>query len=281
MHEYTINYTIKSVYEQLVKKAFFQLLVLPENTARQYVMEYDIECSLKDVEYSTENIFGFKVLHYPTQYPINEFEFTLNAKVVLEELNPYDFLHMDVEAEHNQLNDSNFYIDNILFLRPTELTKIPRSEVDTWLQLGNQQAVFDFLLKLNQMINSQMQYQTGVTTTDTTAREAMLLKKGVCQDYTHLFLAIARSWGIPARYVSGYLNHGGGHIGGSQTHAWAEALIPFVGWVGFDPTNNLLVDHHYIKIAHGTDYRDCSPITGIIETSGKQENTHIVSVVNQ
>jgi len=86
---------------------------------------------------------------------------------------------------------------------------------------------------------------------------------------------------IPARYVSGYLNQGAGFTGPSQLHAWVEALIPELGWAGFDATNNLVADHHYIKIAHGTDYRDCSPIIGVLETSGAQKSIHSVTVTNQ
>ena len=64
-------------------------------------------------------------------------------------------------------------------------------------------------------------------------------------------------------------------------HAWAEAFVPGLGWVGFDSTNNLLADHHYVKIAHGTDYRDCSPIVGILESSGMQRSIHSVTITNQ
>ena len=69
-------------------------------------------------------------------------------------------------------------------------------------------------------------------------------------------------------------------MGASQLHAWVEVLIPELDWVGFDATNNLLADYHYIKIAHGTDYQDCSPIVGVLETSGKQNSKHLVIVTS-
>ena len=120
-----------------------------------------------------------------------------------------------------------------------------------------------------------------ITDIDTRIDEVLHHRKGVCQDYAHLFIAICRKNKIPARYVSGYLNQGADFIGSSQMHAWVEALVPGLGWIGFDSTNNLLADHHYVKIAHGTDFRDCSPIVGILETSGMQRSIQSITITNQ
>jgi transglutaminase-like putative cysteine protease len=126
-----------------------------------------------------------------------------------------------------------------------------------------------------------LEYSPESTDVNTPIDEVLRLKKGVCQDFAHLFISVCRSNKIPARYVSGYLNQGADFTGSSQLHAWVEALIPELGWIGFDATNNLVADHHYIKIAHGTDYRDCSPIIGVLETTGTQKSIHSVTVTNQ
>ena len=84
--------------------------------------------------------------------------------------------------------------------------------------------------------------------------------RGVCQDFAHVMIAIARSWGIPARYVSGYLhvaNRTGEHLPDNATHAWVECRLPRLGWIGFDPTNQSLAGEGYIPIAAGRDYRTC------------------------
>ena len=91
--------------------------------------------------------------------------------------------------------------------------------------------------------------------------------RGVCQDYAHTMIAIARSWSIPARYVSGYLHLAG--LDGEQalenaTQAWVECLLPELGWVGFDPTNRCLADERHLRIAVGRDYRDVSPTRGVL-----------------
>jgi transglutaminase-like putative cysteine protease len=121
-------------------------------------------------------------------------------------------------------------------------------------------------------------FDTEPTNVHTTVCEAIDLGKGVCQDFTHLFVAIARKNRIPCRYVSGYLNQGGGVMGSAAMHAWVEAFVPGNGWHGFDPTNNLLIDKNYIKTAHGVDYSDCSPIKGVLQTSGENHTKYQVKV---
>ena len=279
MNEFQISYQINNSYENEIRKAFFQLLVIPEHTKNCRIIELQTDCSLKNSEFVTSNYFGFKVLQYASKTPIKGFDFELKVKVQIDTLNPFDFIPTEVNEELAIINTIDFQLEHALFLRSTPLTEIKVN--DERFQLSLNDGVFNFLKELNAAIHATMQYQPNITNTKTTAFEALSLGKGVCQDYTHIFLSIARQYGIPARYVSGYLHQGGSFIGSGQTHAWVEAFLPKVGWIGFDPTNNLLVDHHYIKIAHGCDYRDCSPITGILETSGAQKNIHTVHIFNQ
>lgn len=106
---------------------------------------------------------------------------------------------------------------------------------------------------------------------------------GVCQDYTHMFLAISRLWGIPARYVSGYFEvepteEEPAPIG--ATHAWAECLLPEIGWLGVDPTNDCLADHRHVRVAVGRDYADIPPTKGVIFGGGSSEVEVRVKVVD-
>ena len=95
-------------------------------------------------------------------------------------------------------------------------------------------------------------------------RDVMRTKRGVCQDFAHLMIAICRSLGIPTRYVSGYLYNGPqSQLRGAQaSHAWCEVHIPGKGWFGLDPTNDTLADERHIKIATGRDYQDAAPVSG-------------------
>ena len=124
-----------------------------------------------------------------------------------------------------------------------------------------------------------MAFDADVTHSHTDAIHAFGLRAGVCQDYSHVFLAAARSIGIPARYVSGHLLRGDGLIVQPAGHAWVEALIPDFGWVGFDPTNGISITEYYLRVAVGLDYLDAAPVRGARRGGGAE--TLVVSVKTQ
>ncbi len=123
-------------------------------------------------------------------------------------------------------------------------------------------------------------YEPLSTVVNTHAREVLEGKRGVCQDFTHLMLALLRSLKIPARYVSGYLYNGpDAHLLGAQaSHAWCEIWLPGRGWYGLDPTNNQLADERYVKIAIGRDYADAAPITGTFNAFPETQSNLTVHV---
>lgn len=107
-----------------------------------------------------------------------------------------------------------------------------------------------------------MEYRVGATTVDATAAEALARKAGVCQDFAHLFIACCRSIGVPARYASGCLKPDRAAHVGRLGHAWAEAHVPLLGWIGFDPANGICATGEYLKLAVGLDYAEAAPVTG-------------------
>lgn len=120
---------------------------------------------------------------------------------------------------------------------------------------------------LSAAVSDAVAYRAGVTTASTTAAEAFALGAGVCQDHAQVFIAGARALGIPARYVSGYLLADEGDVL-HETHGWAEALVPELGWVGFDPSNRVCVTDHYLRIACGLDADEAAPIRGSVTVAG-------------
>ena len=116
-------------------------------------------------------------------------------------------------------------------------------------------------------------YDADSTHVDSPIDEALLHRRGVCQDFAHIMLALARNYlHIPCRYVSGYLYHrrDDRSIDGA-THAWIEALLPELGWIGFDPTNNLLAGERHIEVAVGRDYHDVPPTRGVYKGNAASE----------
>lgn len=117
------------------------------------------------------------------------------------------------------------------------------------------------LHELSAAIREQVSYVVGTTYATTSAEEATAAGSGVCQDHAHIFLGLARELGIPARYISGYLMMND-RVDQEASHAWAEAHIDGLGWVGFDISNGISPDERYVRVATGRDYREAAPITG-------------------
>ena len=124
---------------------------------------------------------------------------------------------------------------------------------------------------LSDTLYHSLQYVPGSTSAISPIEHALESGQGVCQDYAHIMIAIARSWGAPARYVSGYMyvaGENGQQARTSASHAWVECLFPDIGWVGFDPTNHCLADERHVRIAVGRDYQDVSPVRGVLQGGG-------------
>jgi transglutaminase-like putative cysteine protease len=129
-------------------------------------------------------------------------------------------------------------------------------------------SVIEVVRALNSRIFDRFDYSTDATQVTTSPEEALASKKGVCQDFAHVSICCLRSLGIPARYVSGYLlTHPvpGGEklIGADASHAWFSVYAGELGWVDFDPTNNLIPDIEHVTVAWGRDYGDVSPVQGV------------------
>ncbi len=119
------------------------------------------------------------------------------------------------------------------------------------------------LHELMERLRERMVYRAGVSNVDTTAAEALARGAGVAQDDAHVFVACCRRLGVPARYVSGYLRNDDPELRvGHTSHSWAEAWVPGLDWVGFDPANGISPRGDSLKVAVGLDYRDAAPVSG-------------------
>ncbi len=146
-----------------------------------------------------------------------------------------------------------------------KLSKIVRGKGDV---LGN-------LHELSKTILDAVPYGQAETSARTTAEEALQAGGGVCQDHAQIFISAARNAGVPARYVSGYLMIDD-RIDQDASHAWAEAHVDGLGWVGFDVSNGISPDERYVRVATGLDSRDAAPISGM--RVGNAEESMIVSL---
>lgn len=155
------------------------------------------------------------------------------------------------------------------FLAQTDLTAPgPRLRALAAAVRGEGRAPLDALHALSAAVLDQVRYEIGRTHAATTAEEALAAGHGVCQDHAHVFIGAARLLGIPARYVSGYLMMDD-RVDQEAGHAWAEAHVDGLGWVGFDVSNAICPDPRHVRVATGNDYRQAAPVTGISYGAGE------------
>jgi transglutaminase-like putative cysteine protease len=137
----------------------------------------------------------------------------------------------------------------------------------------------ELALRILHLIDEKFTYRKGITTSASPISDILATGYGVCQDFTHLMIALARHLKIPARYVSGFLHPDAEKYRGyTQTHAWCEMLFPSAGWVGFDATNRCVVGGNFVKVAVGRDFRDVPPNRGVYR--GKANETINVAVTS-
>ena len=158
-------------------------------------------------------------------------------------------------------------IDPRYFLRDTPLTRASDAIRAAALAVPEEGGALARLHAWSAAVSDAVRYRAGVTSAATSAAEAFALGAGVCQDHAQIFIAGARAMGLPARYVSGYLladEDDALH----ETHGWAEALAPGLGWVGFDPSNRVCVTERYLRLASGLDADEAAPIRGSVTVAG-------------
>ncbi|GGE42066.1 transglutaminase [Agaricicola taiwanensis] len=159
-----------------------------------------------------------------------------------------------------------------LYLRETPLTKAD-SAITSFAKEITEEARGDRLNQLHVLlagVHRGMIFDARPTDTTTTAAEAFAMRRGVCQDLSHVFIAAARSIGIPARYVSGYFRRIDGVVDQEAGHAWVEAYVTGLGWVGFDPANGISVTDAHARVAMALDYLGAAPIRGTRYGGGEE-----------
>lgn len=174
--------------------------------------------------------------------------------------------------------------DILQFVPQTFMTTISR-QVKEYAQpsFSPGRPLFEAVYELMQRIYKDFEFKSGLTTVATPVNVVLNLRKGVCQDFAHLAIACLRSMGLPARYMSGYIETiktPGKEklVGADASHAWFSIFIPGKGWVDFDPTNNQIPTFQHITVAWGRDYADIAPLKGVIHSSRPHKLSVAVTV---
>ena len=244
------------------------LRVTPASHAGQIIVDWtiDVEC---DARLRThEDGYGNKATMLYVAGPVDHVTVAVQGEVFTDDT-------------AGVIRDAPEPLPPDLFLRPTTLS-LPSPDIASLArELGRIEA--DPLARahlLNREINRRLSFDPGKTQVDTDAASAFAAGHGVCQDFAHIFCAAARLWGVPARYVSGHLFRRDGAERQPAGHAWAEAWIEGLGWIGFDPANGICADDAYIRVACGLDYAAAAPLSGA-RTGGGAESLDVEVRVRQ
>ncbi|WP_232787097.1 transglutaminase family protein [Planococcus sp. MB-3u-03] len=197
------------------------------------------------------------------------------------------FIHrIDYSPEMNVIFHSQLFAEHYMaYLSNTAYTyMLPEQMELVDRELGDMSNPVQYSIDVMEYLFDHFTYDGDSTTVTTTASESFNLKKGVCQDITHVMLGILRSKNIPARYVSGYLYVGedSALVGDAASHAWVEVMVPGIGWVGLDPTNNVEALENHIRVGTGRDYNDVSPVQGVYRGGSQSLDVKVsVSLLDQ
>ncbi|MCL6459353.1 MAG: transglutaminase family protein [Gorillibacterium sp.] len=265
-----IRHTTRYHYDEPANNSVNEIRLTPRSGERQNCHHHSIDIQPRTQLFTYEDFFGNRVHSFSIIRPHHELVIHMQSTVVTEEAEQGTESRL-THKEELQLLDSEHVRNGLVeYLLPTFYTKVT-SEVLSFAGLKPTPvgSLREWLNEMNSRIHREITYDPSATGVATPAGEMLVLKRGVCQDFAHLMIAVCRSQGIPARYVSGYHFVGdlqGGNADFEQaSHAWIEAYLPGSGWIGFDPTNNQRMNGRYVKLAHGRDYRDIVPVKGIFK----------------
>lgn len=248
------NYSFTLGFAKSVSNHAFCVRIVPMSNAIQTLMSYDLHINDKQDFSHTFDGFGNNLTFGEIIKPHRTFRAYIEGEVSLK---PYKYQDMD---------------NPLLYLHPSLLIPFSPLVMEFAHSLSLPLGDFEKALWLSEMICRDFTYIKDVSTTTSDADALLLRKKGVCQDFSHLLVALLRLNHIPARYVNGLID------GEGETHAWVEAYIDGY-WQGFDPTHGVVLTHEpHIKIAHGRDFFDCRLNRGTFAGGGNQTLHVSVSV---
>lgn len=258
-HQTVYRYNADAAY------ALLQLRVRPRDDASQSVEDWKVD---------------FEGAHHHAEFP----DHFGNRVDLIERLPGHDVVRIIVSGVVETTDRSGMSpvedasVPLWLYYRSTKLTE-PTAGIVEIARSVAQEDRLKMLHQLSATIREAVTYISGETSTLTTAGDALRQGQGVCQDHTHIFLACARSLGVPARYVGGYLMMDD-REDQDAGHAWAEAYVDGLGWVGFDISNGISPDERYVGVARGLDFADCTPTRGLLY-GGRQEALEVAVQVQQ
>ncbi|MEI6485214.1 MAG: transglutaminase family protein [Sphingomonadales bacterium] len=251
-----VDYSTVYDYERPASNVLQLLRLQPSGHDGQHIVHWRIDSDCDGHLRASEDAFG-NVTHmfYPDGL-VNRLALHVTGEV-------------DTRETHGVLTGTHEPLPAMAWLRQSDLTRPDAGVQALARQIDSGDALAN-CHRLTAHLFAAMSFDPDATHAHSDAAHALAIRAGVCQDYAHIFLSVVRTLGIPARYVSGHLVRADGMITQPAGHAWAEALIPDLGWVAFDPTNGVCATEAYLRVAVGLDYRDAAPVRGARRGGGME-----------
>lgn len=283
---YQLSHTTTYKYQSGVTFCHNIATIKPKTLEGQTVLDYQLEISPEPTDISEKtDFFGNTVTRFSIQKFHKELKVIAKSKVSRDsslqpDINSSDFGKSitlnEALIEMKSMNPEILEVKQYI-LESVLITRIS-ADIKAYASISFQpnRPVFEAAFELMQRIFNDFEFNADVTNVATPIQEVMEKKKGVCQDFAQIGIAYLRSVGLPARYVSGYIETlppPGKEklIGTDASHAWFSMYIPKFGWIDFDPTNNQIPKNQHIIVAHGRDYYDVPPLKGVIYSSGENK----------
>ncbi|HWE98779.1 MAG TPA: transglutaminase family protein [Caulobacteraceae bacterium] len=280
---FEIRHVTEYVYDATVRESVMELWMQPRSGGGHHLVNAEIEIDPPAQLFSFADNWGNTVRYFDVPFPHQRLTITARSLVDADEAEPVPEA-LDV-GEWERLRGEPVRADCWDFLRPHGFATPTRAlrrfcrerGIDKLTSLDPLTA----LRRLNTILYQGLDYEPGVTAADSPIDEALIAGRGVCQDFAHIMIAICRGWGVPARYVSGYLGASRDEherFNPEATHAWIEVFLPSLRWIGFDPTNDALAGPRHIPVAIGRDYSDVPPARGVFKGDAESRLSVGVSV---
>ena len=278
---YSIRHVTRFRYSEPVRESVMELRMQPRSEGPQTLRSFQINTNPRAQLYAYTDHLGNAVYHFNLLRQHEELR--IEAQAVVELASFMAIPERLDDLEWSRYNSYNLNDDHFDMLGPSKFARLSPGLL-TFMKIADLEKPagdpLTAIKTLNRAIFDSFEYESGITEVHSPIEHALRERRGVCQDFAHIMTAIARSWNVPARYVSGYLFHRGNRdrSQADATHAWVECYLPSLGWVGFDPTNNILAGERHVRAAVGRDYSDVPPTRGTFKGLASSELSIAVSI---
>src|SRR5579862_7046017 len=280
---YTIRHVTKFRYSAPVSESIMEARMQPRSDGLQRCLSFQLAVQPKTRVQYYRDYLGNMVHHFDVPGRHKQLSIVADALVDVQPAQPLPTsLGAGAWDDLDEMIAAGDYIEMLMpsqFGQSTEALEEFAEELGKDLGMDSREKArrsdpLEFVLRLNALLYEKIAYVPKSTRVDSPIDHALESRQGVCQDFAHIMIGLTRRIGIPCRYVSGYLFHKAGDKTRSAegaTHAWVEALLPGLGWIGFDPTNNVLASERHVRTAVGRDYADVPPTKGVFKGSAESQ----------